>query len=66
MQVSDSLYMSFYYQPAGGSRNYPAGGWEIVGDAPESFDKLVLEFGYGTGNIVFAGFVFAEYVIPEG
>lgn len=66
MQVSDSLYMSFYYQPAGGSRNYPAGGWEIVGDAPETSDKLILEFGYGTGNIVFVGFVYGEYIIEQG
>ena len=32
MQVSDSLYLSFYYQPAGASKTYPAGGWEVVGD----------------------------------
>lgn len=66
MQVSDSIYMSFYYQPAGGSRTYPAGGWEIVGDAPEHSDKLILEFGYATGNIVFAGFLYGEYVIEQG
>lgn len=66
MQVADSLYMSFYYQPAGGSQNIDAGGWEIVGDAPEHSDKLVLEFGYATGNIVFAGFSYGEYTIEEG
>ena len=66
MQVADSLYFSFYYQPAGGSMAYPAGGWEIVGDAPEHSDKLILEFGYATGNQVFAGYVYGEYVIEEG
>lgn len=66
MQTSDSLYMSFYYQPAGGSRTYPAGGWEIVGDAPEHDDKLVLEFGYATGNIIFVGYLYGEYVIGPG
>ena len=66
MQVSDSIYFSFYYQPAGASRDPEAGGWEIVGDAPEHPDKLVLEFGYATGNIVFAGFVYGEYIIEEG
>lgn len=66
MRVSDSLYLSFYYQPGGGSKTYPAGGWEIVGDAPEHSDKLVLEFGYATGNIVFAGYEYGEYIIAEG
>lgn len=66
MRVSDSLYMSFYYQPAGASKSYPADGWEIVGDAPERTDKLVLEFGYATGEVVFSGFVYGEYVIGPG
>lgn len=66
MQVRDSLYMSFYYQPAGGSRSYPSGGWEIVGDAPEWDDRLVLEFGYATGDTVFVGYLYAEYVIEQG
>jgi hypothetical protein len=63
MRVSDSIYMSFYYQPAGASKSYPAGNWEIVGDAPERSDKLVLEFGYGTGQVVFAGFIYEDYII---
>lgn len=66
MLVSDSLYFSFYYQPGGASRTYPAGGWAIVGDAPEHSDKLVLEFGYATGNMAFAGFEYGEYIIEEG
>ena len=66
MLVADSLYFSFYYQPAGASRDPEAGGWEIVGDAPEHSDKLVLEFGYATGDTVFAGFVYGEYIIEEG
>lgn len=66
MQVADSIYFSFYYQPGGASRDPEAGAWEIVGDAPEHSDKLVLEFGYATGNVVFAGFVYGEYVIEDG
>ena len=66
MLVADSLYLSFYYQPAGASRTYPAGGWQIVGDAPEYSDKLILEFGYATGNQVFAGYEYGEYIIGEG
>ena len=66
MMVADSLYLSFYYQPAGASKTYPAGGWQIVGDAPEYSDKLILEFGYATGNQVFAGYEYGEYIIGEG
>ncbi len=66
MRVADSLYLSFYYQPAGGSRTPHSGGWARVGDAPEHSDKLVLEFGYATGNTVFAGFIYGEYVIEAG
>ena len=66
MQASDSIYLSFYYQPAGGGQEPSAGGWEIVGDNPDYSDKLILEFGYSTGNIVFAGFSYGEYVIEEG
>ena len=34
MQVGDSLYLSFYYQPGGGSKTADAGGWEIVVTPP--------------------------------
>ena len=43
MYLSDSIYLSFYFQPAGGSKNYPSDPWEKVGDTPEFHDKLVLE-----------------------
>jgi hypothetical protein len=66
MQVGDSLYLSFYYQPGGGSKNANAGGWEVVGDQPDHSDKLVLEFGYATGNTIFTGFQYGEYIIEEG
>ena len=66
MRVSDSLYMSFYYQPAGASKSYPANSWEIVGDAPETSDELVLEFGYGTGQVVFTGFHYSDYTLGPG
>lgn len=66
MSAGDSLYLSFYYQPAGGSKTYPPNAWSRVGDAPEHHDKLVLEFGYSTGNIVFSGFIYGEYVVEPG
>lgn len=65
MRVADSLYFSFFYQPAGASKTYPAGGWEVVGDDPETYDKLVLEFGYATGDTVFAGFSLEEYMVED-
>lgn len=41
LQLSDSIYLSFYYQPQG------------RGDKPEPHDSLVLQFGYPTGEMVF-------------
>ena len=38
----DSVYLSFFYQPQG------------VGDAPQDYDSLVLEFSRETGNLVFS------------
>lgn len=66
MRISDSLYMSFYYQPGGGCRTTPAVEWERIGDAPETNDKLYVDFGYATGNMVFTGFEYADYIIGEG
>ncbi|MCQ2284941.1 MAG: T9SS type A sorting domain-containing protein [Bacteroidales bacterium] len=66
MRVEDSLYFSFYYQPGGACQTYPAVGWERIGDAPETGDKLVLEFGYATGNMVFTGYEYGTYIIEEG
>lgn len=63
MNVGDSLYFSFYYQPAGGCSNIPAVEWERIGDAPELNDKLILEFGYATGNMVFIGYEYIEYIL---
>ncbi|MCX6232903.1 MAG: T9SS type A sorting domain-containing protein [Bacteroidetes bacterium] len=40
LKLSDSLYFSFYFQPGGGRGN----AWELLGDAPEPEDSLVLEF----------------------
>lgn len=64
MQVRDSLYLSFYYQPAGGSLAGVA--WERVGNRPEGRDSLILEFGYATGEIVFTGFQYCDYYLDEG
>jgi len=66
MRVSDSLYFSFYYQPAGGCVNIPAVEWERVGDAPELNDDLVLEFGYATGAMIFIGYVYGDYILGDG
>lgn len=41
---ADSVYLSFYYQPQG------------RGNPPEPWDSLVLEFGYNTGELVFANY----------
>ena len=40
--LEDSVYFSFFYQPQG------------IANKPEEWDSLVLEFGYETGNLVFA------------
>lgn len=63
MQVADSLYFSFYYQPGGGCRVTPAVEWERIGDSPEFDDELILEFGYATGNVIFTGFLYGEYIL---
>ena len=63
MRVSDSLYFSFYYQPAGGSL---AGvEWERLGNRPESRDSLILEFGFDTGDTVFIGYEYCDYYLGE-
>jgi len=66
MNLGDSLYFSFYYQPGGGCKVQPAVAWGRVGDAPESEDRLILEFGYATGEEVFIGFAYGDYVIEDG
>ena len=40
LTVADSVVMSFYYLPGGGSGNL----WERMGDAPERNDSLFLDF----------------------
>ena len=40
LQPSDSIYLSFFYQPGGWYGNQ----WELVGDAPSNQDSLFLEF----------------------
>lgn len=65
MRVSDSLYFSFYYQPGGGSDTTPAVAWQRIGDSPESDDRLILEFGYATGNMIFTGYTYGDYILGE-
>jgi hypothetical protein len=56
--LADSLYLSFYYQPQG------------RGNPPESYDSLVLQFGYYTGDSVFTytydsvWVPLSEYILP--
>ena len=64
MQIADSIYFSFYYQPGGASRSYPPVEWERIGDHPETGDSLVLEFGYPTGDSVFVGYAYSDYELP--
>ena len=63
MRVSDSLYLSFYYQPAGGSLSGLE--WERLGNRPEGRDSLTLEFGYATGDTVFIGYEYCDYYLGE-
>lgn len=53
LTAADSLYFSFYYQPGGGI-GQP---WNRLGNAPETDDSLLLEFGYYTGDTVLAYYV---------
>lgn len=55
---SDSVYFSFFYQPGGGL-GQP---WNRLGNAPESTDSLVLEFGYYTGDTVLAYYTYRLYI----
>lgn len=63
MRISDSLYLSFYYQPAGGSLSGVE--WERLGNRPESYDSLILEFGYATGDTVFVGYEYCDYYLSD-
>ena len=42
LSPADSVFLSFYYQPQG------------VGDAPQSYDSLLLEYSRNTGNMIFS------------
>lgn len=64
MQISDSVYFSFYYQPGGASRSYPPVEWERIGDKPETDDSLVVEFGFPTGDSMFVGYSYCDYELP--
>jgi len=63
IRVQDSVYFSFYYQPSGGTFSYPYREWERIGNKPETDDKLILEFGYATGDTVFTGYTYADYIL---
>jgi len=55
---ADSIYFSFFYQPGGGIGKP----WNRIGNAPESGDSLVLEFGYYTGDTVLAYYTHRMYI----
>lgn len=40
LQVSDSIYLTFYWLPGGGFGDM----WARIGDTPETIDSLILEF----------------------
>ncbi|HPE39656.1 MAG TPA: T9SS type A sorting domain-containing protein [Bacteroidales bacterium] len=49
--IQDSIYFSFYYQPAGGSESSPIVQWERIGNRPETQDLLMLDFGFTQNGI---------------
>jgi hypothetical protein len=53
LRPSDSVYLSFYYQPQG------------RGDSPETADSLVLQLGYPTGDTVFSGRIDSVTVLVD-
>ena len=63
MQAGDSIYLSFYYQPGGGTLTGLE--WERIGNQPEGRDSLILEFGYATGNIIFQGYTYCDYYLGD-
>lgn len=65
LRISDSLYFSFYYQPGGGTYSYPYLEWERVGNQPDSDDRLVLEFGFATGDTIFTGYEYTDYTLGQ-
>lgn len=62
ISISDSIYFSFFYQPGGGYIEQP---WEIIGNQPETSDKLVLEFGFATGEMIFSGYAYTDYILTD-
>ena len=64
--IRDSLYFSFYYQPGGGCGNaFPCEPWERIGNKPEYGDKLVLDFGYYTGDSIFVDYKYINDTVTE-
>ncbi|HOS17078.1 MAG TPA: T9SS type A sorting domain-containing protein [Bacteroidales bacterium] len=59
LSAADSIYFSFYYQPGGGIGKP----WAKLGDAPESSDSLVLEFGYYTGDTILAYYTYKDFIL---
>ena len=53
LAVDDSIVFCFFYQPGGGYGEP----WAKLGNAPETSDILVLEFGYQTGNIALLHYI---------
>ncbi len=59
LTVADSIYFSFYFQPGGGI-GFP---WAKLGDAPESSDSLILEFGYYSGDTILAYYSYKDFLL---
>jgi hypothetical protein len=63
LSPADSLYFSFYYQPGGGCSEDPCVAWARRGNRPETGDKLMLDFGYATGKVIFSGYLYSPYTV---
>ncbi len=51
--VADSIFLSFFFQPKG------------YGNTPESYDSLVLEFHYYTGDSIFSHWDTVDYFVQD-
>lgn len=61
MELSDSIWFSFYYQPGGGT-GQP---WEMTGDAPDTKDSLILDFGYLSGNTSLLYYIYDSLTLAD-
>ena len=58
---ADSVRLCFFFQPGGGD----GAAWEVLGNAPDNGDSLILEFGYQTGNTVLLHYIMDTLTIAD-